>query len=75
MRCYSHLSDDEREQMDIAGRRADQPRNGFTESPTCGRSQMPVEVVARGFLGRGVGTIRSARKFSASWARLNCPAR
>src|SRR6476659_3250266 len=22
----------------------------------------------------GVGTIRSARKFSASWARLNCPA-
>ena len=31
--------------------------------------------VARGFRGRGVGTIRSARKFSASWARLNCPAR
>jgi hypothetical protein len=30
MRCYSHLSDDEREQMDIAGRRADQPRNGVT---------------------------------------------
>ena len=30
---------------------------------------------ARGFRGRGVGTIRSARKFSASWARLNCPAR
>ena len=36
---------------------------------------MPVEVVAREFRGRGVGTIRSARKFSASWARLNCPAR
>ena len=34
-----------------------------------------LEVVARGFRGRGVGTIRSARKFSASWARLNCPAR
>ena len=32
-------------------------------------------VVARGLPGRGVGTIRSARKFSASWARLNYPAR
>ena len=30
---------------------------------------------SRGLPGRGVGTIRSARKFSASWARLNCPAR
>jgi hypothetical protein len=45
------------------------------ESPTYGRSSMPVGVVAREFRGRGVGTIHSARKFSASWARLNCPAR
>jgi putative DNA primase/helicase len=31
--------------------------------------------VARRFPGWGVGTIRSARKFSVSWARPNCPAR
>ena len=41
----------------------------FTESPTYGRSSMPVGAVARRFPGRGVGTIRSARKFSVSWAR------
>ena len=47
----------------------------FTESPTYGRSSMPVGAVARKLPGRGVGTIRSARKFSVSWARPNCPAR
>ena len=34
-----------------------------------------VGAAAREFPGRGVGTIRSARKFSVSWARPNCPAR
>ena len=47
----------------------------YRKSDLRGDRKCRLEVAARTFRGRGVGTIRSARKFSASWARLNCPAR